>query len=180
MKLPLAKALTGEGDSLRTGILAVAALGLLAAGALALQWRRYASYRDSLEPGRRALAAIAAAANQIKGLDDEVREDDKLGRDDVTYITQQATASSFGDVNPKQGTKSPAKGYKDTIFTITASEKDRNYYRQQLATFFYRIEAMRSRMRVTAISMRLADKKKPEDDLWRFTAEFTSRTREGD
>lgn len=180
MKLPFLKALSGEGDSLRTGIVAVAALVVLAAGALALQWSRYASYRDSIEPGRRALQAIAAAANQIKGLDDEVREDDKLGRDDVTYITQQATASNFGDVNPKQSTKSPAKGYKDTIFTITASEKERNYNRQQLATFFYRIEAMRSRMRVTVIDIRAADRKKPEDDLWKFTAEFTSRTREGD
>ncbi len=180
MKLPFAKALAGEGDSLRTGILAVAALAVLAAGALGFQWSRYASYRDSLEPGKRSLAAIAAAAKQIKDLEDEVREDDKLGRDDVTYITQQATASNFGDVNPKQSTKSPAKGYKDTIFTITASEKERNYYRQQLATFFFYIEAKRSRMRVTAIDIRLADKKKPEDDLWKFTAEFTSRTREGD
>ncbi|HET6205109.1 MAG TPA: hypothetical protein VFI25_20135 [Planctomycetota bacterium] len=180
MKLRLPKVLAGERDSLKGAILAFGGASVLAAVALALQGSRYAAYSEGLEAAQRALAAVAAASSQIKVLEDELKADQGAGTDDVTFITQQATASNFGDVYPKAATKLPAKGYRDKVFTVTPPDKGKSYTRQQLATFFFRIEAMTSRMRVTAIDLRMADKKRPEEDLWTFSAEFTSRSREGE
>jgi hypothetical protein len=172
------RSLTTDMDSLKIAILAAGGLSILAGVAALWQGNRFRTYRDALPAARRNLEAIAVAANQIKALEDEVKSDLGLQADSVTYyITQQATLSSMGDVNAKSRTTPPSKGYLDQLFDVTPPDKAKVYTRQQLATFFYRIENFTSRMRVTKIDLHLDDKRKPEDDTWKFSAEFTTRSR---
>lgn len=172
------KSLAGEMDALKGAILLTGGLSALAGLLLLYQWNRHRTYSAALGPAQKALDSLYASANQIKVLEDEVKNDVVAQTQDPTfYILQQASGANVGEPSTSMDTKTPFRGVEDRVFTIRPPDKTKVFTRLQLATFFWRIETYTSRMRVTQIQMDLADRKRPEDDIWTFLAQFTSRAR---
>jgi len=175
------KLLVGEKDSVRLAIVGTGALVLVSGTALLFQWQSFRTYQSALPRAWKTLEQIHDRANEIKSLDDEVNADQLLLAEDKPdfFIRQQAAQSNLGEVNAPMRTKIE-KGYEDREFTIQPPNRDKFYSRQQLATFFWRIENTTSRMRVTQLKMNLFEKKKhweTPQDLWTFNATLTSRSR---
>ena len=172
------KGLFGEIDPLKGAILLTGGLSALSGLLLLYQWGRHAKYESALAPARKSLETLYESSNQIKTLEDEVKNDTLLQQPDPThYILQQAALSMMGEPNASMDTKVPFRGAEDRVFTVRPPDKTKVFTREQLAQFFWRIENQTSRMRVTQIQVDLADRKRPEDDLWTFSAQFTSRAR---
>ena len=101
-----------------------------------------------------------------------------------SYIRAAATADKVdvGEMNlsttDDHGTK---KGIIDRRVRIKPNEKDVKYVRSKIANFLYKLEEASRRVKVTDITMTIAEKKvKPADvpdDLWTFDCEVTSRQR---
>jgi hypothetical protein len=105
--------------------------------------------------------------------------------DPQTYIRSVAAALdvAIGDVTVDPPTEAEnIKGVLDTRYGIKPSSRDRGYPRLNIANYLYKLESQSRRMRVTRVRLEPEAKStKPElvleNDLWRWEAEVTSRTK---
>lgn len=103
----------------------------------------------------------------------------------ITYIRTVATQDKIelGQIDVDPSEKPRSKGIVDKIYRITPDNKQRTFGRGALANFLFTLEKESQRVRVTEIKLENEDHRvKPEDvpnDMWTFSAEITSRQREG-
>lgn len=128
------------------------------------------------------LSSIQQLAIDHTRLSKELNSEGIRGQDNPqTYIRKVATSSKveIGDVRISESTRNPISGIEDRIYTIRPSNSDRKYSRLKISNFLYKLEEDSSRIKVTDISIDIAQKRVKNhlvpDDEWTFTAQVTSR-----
>lgn len=98
-----------------------------------------------------------------------------------TYIRKIATSSrvEIGDVKISETKRTPLTGIEDVIYTIRPSDSERGFQRLKISNLLYKLEEDSSRIKVTDISIDIAQRRVKNhvvpDDSWTFTAQVTSR-----
>jgi len=98
-----------------------------------------------------------------------------------TYIRSIATSNrvEIGDVKISESKRTPFTGIEDRIYTIRPFDSERGFQRLKVSNFLYRLEEDSSRIKVTDISIDIAQRRIKNhivpDDEWTFTAQVTSR-----
>ena len=128
------------------------------------------------------LSSIQQLAVDHSRLSKELNSEGIRGQDNPqTYIRRVATSSKveIGDVRITESKRNPLPGIEDRVYTIRPSNTDRGFQRVKISNFLYKLEEDSSRIKVTDISLDIAQKRVknhivPNDD-WTFTAQVTSR-----
>lgn len=128
------------------------------------------------------LSEIQQLAVDHSRLSKELNSEGIRGQDNPqTYIRRVATSSKveIGDVRITESKRNPLPGIEDRIYTIRPSSTDRGYPRLKISNFLYKLEEDSSRIKVTDISIDIAQRRVKNhivpDDSWTFTAQVTSR-----
>lgn len=172
--------------NLARGIILVTIVGSLTLGALGyVQSRKLAElqqqYDKDLEPLVKTIQDLGRKHTQLSK---NTRQDGLAGQTDPnSYIRKTATKDKvdIGDVKLTSSEDQRTKGIVDYKYRIRPSERDRQYMRSRIANFLYSLEFDSHRVKVTDLTIEIAQKKiKPHeipDDMWTFEAEITSRQR---
>ena len=156
---------------------------------LGLGWFGYAQ-AEELKKKERALrtqvAPLVSNTQQLAvehtRLTKEANKDGLSGQNSPeSYIRGIATSDKveIGDVSITTREISPTKGVTDRVYTIRPTAKGRSYTRPRISNFLFKLEDDSNRIKVTDISIDVAQKNlKPHEvpkDEWTFTAQVTSR-----
>lgn len=102
-----------------------------------------------------------------------------------SYIRRAGGADSveIGEVDIKPSTQTVAKNVVDKKYRISPHEREKQFQRSRIANFLYKMESDSRRVRLTDISLDLAEKKRVRpaeipEDYWTYDVELTSRQRE--
>lgn len=99
-----------------------------------------------------------------------------------TYIRSIAGQENInmGQVNFRKGTREPARGIVDNVYTITPQLKTQHYNRGYIGNFLFTLERDSRRVKVTRLKLTPFDKVVPGEvgkDRWNFEADLTTRTK---
>ena len=161
-------------------------------GALVLAvigWRRQTELSAMREASKDEVPKLARTIEQLgrrhSQLTSAMRKDALSGQSDLeSYIRGIAAFDrvEIGNVNISN-TEAPGatRGVMDRKYSIKPTDRTRAFPRSKIANFLYKLEAESRRVRVTDVTVEVADKKiKPHEvpeDNWTFEAELTSRQR---
>lgn len=159
-------------------------LGSVALGALV--WMR----SQRLKEVQRELARVPEIVREIQAdayrLDDLQRsagsEKFKAQTEPLTYIQSIGAEKNvnMGQLKINKGTRTPARGIEDNIYTISPDTKGQKYPRLQIGNFLYRLEEASQRVKVTRLKLQPFEKTSPGEvvkDAWTFEADLTTRTK---
>ncbi len=172
--------------NLARGIILVTVIGSLALGALGYAQSRNLSamqeqHDEALEP---LVKTIQDLGRKHTHLSKSMRQEGLAGQADPnTYIRKIATKDKveIGDVKLLSSQDERMRGIVDYKYRIRPQDRERQFMRSRIANFLYSLEAESRRVKVTDLTIEIAQKKiKPHeipDDMWTFEAEVTSRQR---
>lgn len=173
--------------NLARGIILFSLVGVLVLGVIG--WQRQQELSALRQASKTEVPMVARSIQEIgkrhSHLSSAMRKDALKGQSDLeSYIRKIAAFDrvEIGDVNISN-TQAPAstRGSVDRKYTIKPTDRNRSFPRAKIANFLYKLEAESQRVRVTDISIEVADKRiKPHEipeDNWTFEAELTSRQR---
>jgi hypothetical protein len=175
-----------KGINLARGIILVTVIGSLVLGALGYAQSRkltemQQAYDKDLEPLVKTIQDLGRKHTQLSK---SMRQEGLAGQKDPnSYIRTTATKDKveIGDVKLTSSEDARTRGIVDTKFRIRPSDRDRQFMRSRIANFLYSLESDSRRVKVTDLTIEIAQKKiKPHeipDDMWTFEAEVTSRQR---
>jgi hypothetical protein len=175
-----------KGMNLARGIILVTVIGAVGLGALGYaQSRKLAEMQEqhdqNLEP---LVKTIQDLGRKHTHLSKSMRQEGLAGQSDpISYIRKIATKDKvdIGDVKVTSSEDVRTRGIVDYKYRIRPQDRDRQYMRSRIANFLYSLEADSRRVKVTDLTIELAQKKiKPHEipeDMWTFEAEITSRQR---
>jgi hypothetical protein len=175
-----------KGMNLARGIIFVTVIGALALGALGYaQTRKLSEMQEqhdkNLEP---LVKTIQDLGRKHTHLSKSMRQEGLAGQTDPnTYIRKIATKDKvdIGDVKLTSSEDVRTRGIVDYKYRIRPQDRERQFMRSRIANFLYSLESDSRRVKVTDLTIEIAQKKiKPHeipDDMWTFEAEITSRQR---
>lgn len=175
-----------QGMNLARGIMLLAFVGSMVLGWMG--WKRSHELEEMLLNRDKDVPKLVREIEQLgrrhTELKGSLKEEGLQGQADLySYIR---TAASFqnvevGEMNLNEATDQRTKGIIDKRVRIKPFEKDHPYPRTKIANFLFRLEDASRRVKVTDITIEIAEKKvKPADvpeDSWNFDCEVTSRQR---
>lgn len=172
--------------NLARGIILVTVVGSLLLGALGYAQSRKLSVLQQqqdkeLEPLVKAIQDLGRNHTQLSK---SMRQEGLAGQSDPeSYIRKIATKDKvdIGDLKLTPNEDQRTRGIVDHKYRIKSSDRDRQFMRSRIANFLYSLESDSRRVKVTDLTIEIAQKKiKPHeipDDMWTFEAEVTSRQR---
>jgi len=163
------------------GVLAFMAL-LIVAGIGFIFWQDAAAgeLQQKLGTAESQLSQIGQLADQVLTLQADMAKDsvasNKIGPD--AYIERQMIDSKIGKKFNRQAPVTephPNDGYEDVKYAYVPAQKDFIFDRHQIATWMLYIEGNTTRMKVTHITLDLAQGKNADGDTWTPRVTITDR-----
>ena len=174
--------------NLARAIILVAVVGSLAFAFLGWrQMQKLDELRDNLDKDvPKLVKEVESLGRKHTQLTKAKNADELVAEKNVeSYIRKAREADSveIGEVDIKTTPTTVGKGIIDKRYRITPHEKDKQFQRSRIANFLYKLEADSRRVRLTDISLDLAEKKRVRpaeipEDFWTYDIELTSRQRE--
>lgn len=144
-------------------------------------WQRSEAARleQGLPTAERQLASIGRKFNEIELLKRDLLEDQVAGGTlrPAPYFENQMRQNRMSpsdfriDPRPSQ----PYSGYKDTVWEFKPQDTNRDFQRQELATFMLYVERDANTIKVSRIVLEKSRRRGSGDDDWTARLEFTHR-----
>jgi hypothetical protein len=172
--------------NLARGIMLLAAIASVGLVVLGYQRSRELSeLRLNLEQDVAKLAGqIQQLGRKHTQLTKNMRQEGLAGQADLeSYIRKVANADKveIGDLKLNPSSDPRTKGVIDKKYRIEPSNRELDFQRSRIANFLYKLESDSRRVKVTDITLEVAEKRvrphETPEDKWTFKAEVTSRQR---
>jgi hypothetical protein len=156
------------------GVLIVAGLGVGF-------WQRSEASRleAGLPTAERQLAEIGRRFNEIELLKRDLQEDKVAGGNQrpAPYFEEQMRQNrmSPSDFRIDPRPPSPGAGFVDTVWEFKPQDTNRDFQRQELATFMLYVERDANTIKVSRIVLEESRRRGSGDDDWTARIEFTHR-----
>ena len=154
---------------------------LIVAGIGVSFWQRSEAARleQGMDLSERQLATIGKRFNEIEALKRDIK-DDKVADGTLrplAYFEEQMRRNQMSPADFRIGPRNsqPGDGFKDTVWEFRPQDNNRDFQRQELATFMLYVERDANTIKVSRMVLESSRRRGASPDDWTARREFTHR-----